>query len=263
MTYQFHELTIDKSLATVAFNHPPLNINDEAVNSERCTVLNRVLDDESIHVIILTSAIPDQFGAGNDLREYLTESKERYRESTQQVLNIVERFISSDKISIAAINGNAIGAAADLTLMCDMRVMGEGYYLRWPEAYLGLMPHWGATTLLPMLVGRSHALEWLLSGREVSTEELSNAGLVHHVVAPDAVMKKAKSIAKKSCAADPNSVRAIKTTLRHSFYMPLDYAFGADVAISAELFRRPENLERARAFLEHRMNDYLAEKENE
>ena len=260
MDYTYHRLTQDKHVVTVAFDHPDLNITSDEVISERCDIFETVLNDPTIRAIIITSAIPEHFGAGNDLQEHLNHDKASYRQRTDRMLEIVRGFIESDKVSIAAINGNAIGSTADLTLMCDIRVMGEPYYLRWPEAYLGLMPNWGASTLLPMLVGRSHALEWLLHGREIHTKELNEAGLLHGIHPPDEVLPAAQKIAEHVVQALPASVKAIKSTVLHSFFMPLVYAFIADAKLSAQLFGETESLERAKAFLDHRMTDYLSSK---
>ena len=260
MSYKFHRLSQEKHIATIAFDHPELNITSDEVTYERCDIFESVLVDPNIRAIIITSAIPGHFGAGNDLQEELEETKSSYRQRTDRMLEIVRGFIESDKISIAAINGNAIGSTADLTLMCDIRVMGQPYYLRWPEAYLGLMPNWGASTLLPMLVGRSHALEWLLNGREIHTKELSEAGLLHGIHAPDDVLPAAQKLAEHVVQAHPASVRAIKSTVLHSFFMPLVYAFVADAKLSTQLFGEPESVARSRAFLNHRMTDYLTSK---
>jgi enoyl-CoA hydratase len=258
--HAYHEVTLDHHLATVAFNHPPLNLTTDEVIHERCSILNQFLDDPEVRVIVLTSAVEHHFGAGSDLREHLDASKEVYRHNTDMVLDLVRRFIESDTLSIAAINGNAIGSAADMTLMCDIRVMGEKCYLKWPEAYLGLMPNWGASTLLPMLVGRSHALEWLLTGRKVYAKDLLKAGLLHSVHPTQDVLEKAQNLAREMCAADQESVKAIKSTVLHSFFMPLRYAFIADAEISQSLFGEPENIERAQAFLDHRMTRLLEKK---
>lgn len=257
MSYEYHQLTVEDQIATILFDHPPLNINSEAVMAERCGVMSEVVDREDVRVIILTNSVPDYFGAGSDLREYTTESKETYQESTARALETARCFIQCDKISIAAINGNAIGSSADLTLMCDIRIMGQPYYLRWPEAYLAMMPNWGAATILPMLVGRSHALEWLLSGREIHTPELQEAGLLHGIYAPNEVIPQAQKMARHLRRTDKNSVEAIKSAVLHSFYMPLDYAFTADVKISTRLFGEPENKRRTQIFLEQGMKAYM------
>jgi|GEM_PF-5984053 len=257
MTYTYHQLTTDNAIATIALNNAPLNINTQAVMQERCEVFSQVLDDDDIRAVILTSAIDGQFGAGNDLKEYLEHDKTIYKDNTNTVLDVVRRFIESDKISIAAINGNAIGSSADLTLMCDIRVMGKPYYLRWPEVYFGLMPNWGASTLLPMLVGRSHALEWLLAGRHIYTDELQEAGLLHGIYEPDTVLAEAQKLAQRVIKAHPQSVKAVKSTVLHSFFMPLQYAFNADAELSSQLFGEPVQLERTKSFLEKRHAEFL------
>ena len=209
-------------------------------------------------------SLPVQFlntlARGMTYRKICWETKHHTVRRTDRVLEIVRAFIESDKVSIAAINGSAIGSSADLTLMCDIRVMGEPYYLRWSEAYLGVMPNWGASTLLPMLVGRSHALEWLLNGREIHTKELNEAGLLHGIHPPDEVLPAAQKIAEHVVQAHPASVKAIKSTVLHSFFMPLVYAFTADAKLSTELYGEPEYRARAEAFLDHRMTDYLSTK---
>lgn len=245
----YHKLTIADHIATIKLNHPPLNITPLAMVKELQTLLNEVLDNEDVRVIILTSNIEGIFGAGIDLNEMLEQSPQVFRETIDNMLNIMLRFIKSDKVSIAAINGNAIGSAADLTLGCDIRIMGSDYYLNWPEAYLGLMPIWGANTLLPMLVGRSHALEWLLTGRKIYTAELQESGLLHGVIAHDELMDRAMEEAQQIAKTNQNSVKHIKSNIQTAFYMPLQYAFISDAQASVDLFSDSSNVEAIKAFL--------------
>ena len=92
------------------------------------------------------------------------------------------------RVTIAAVNGYALGGGLELALACDLRVCGENAHFGLPEVLLGVIPGGGGTQRLPRLIGASRAKELIFSGRQVGAEEALSIGLVNRVVAPDFVL---------------------------------------------------------------------------
>ena len=95
------------------------------------------------------------------------------------------------RVTIAAVNGYALGGGLELALACDLRVCGENARFGLPEVLLGVLPGGGGTQRLPRLVGASRAKEMIFTGRQVRAEEALAIGLVNRVVAPDFVLEAA------------------------------------------------------------------------
>jgi enoyl-CoA hydratase/carnithine racemase len=155
------------AIAFVTLNRPQsLNaLNTALLEDLRRAVLQAGADD-SIRTIVITGAGDKAFAAGADLRELAAMAPSALEEQArrgQKVFTLIEQL---DKPVIAAINGVALGGGCELALACTVRVAAETAVFGQPEVNLGLIPGFGATQRLPRLIGRSRALDLLLTGRE-------------------------------------------------------------------------------------------------
>jgi len=117
------------------------------------------------------------------------------------------------KPTIAAIAGAARGAGAELALACDLRIADESTVFSHPEVDLGWMPSHGATARLSKIVGRSRALEILLSGKEVRALDALRLGIVNHLASPGGAFDQAKALATLFASKPRPAVKAIKRAL--------------------------------------------------
>lgn len=119
------------------------------------------------------------------------------------------------KVVIAAINGEALGGATELSLSCDYRLMARGdYRMGLPEVTAAIIPGAGGTQRLTRLVGLGRALEMMLEGRQLTPEEALEMGLVHQVVEKEDLIDEAMKLANKMAKRPPVSIRAIKEASR-------------------------------------------------
>ncbi len=210
--------TVD-GIATITLNRPhrrnsfTLTMVDQWVK-----ILKEVEQDNQVRVVVMTGE-GSSFCAGADLGEIFEHDetplhrKDRLSRHIQQVGLQVSRM---DKPVIAAVNGPAVGAGMDMALMCDIRIASSSATFSAAYVKVGVMPGNGACYYLPRLVGTSSALELLLTGRTVRSDEAARLGLVSRVVDPAKLTAEVTELARTIATYPPILVQMIKRTVRHS-----------------------------------------------
>jgi enoyl-CoA hydratase len=157
---------------------------------------------------------------------------------------------------VAAVSGVCLGGGCELAMLCDLIVASETATFGQPEINLGILPGAGGTQRLTRAVGKSVAMDMILTGRRLSAREALQFGLVARVVAREAWLDEAKRVAREIAAKGPVAVRLAKEAV--------DNAFEAPLAVGIEFERRAFYLVRAsedageglRAFIEKRPPDF-------
>src|SRR5215831_16805506 len=180
---------------------------DDSVNA----VNLQVLDDPSRAVraargtdglvgLIVTSAKPDQWVAGADLK-LVTEAPTpgAIEQASRRFQAVLDELAWLPCTTVAAINGAALGGGLELALACDYRVAADSssVSLGQPEVNLGLVPGGGGTQRMPRLIGLQRALDLLLTGRRLNARRARRAGLVDEVVHPTVLEQAAREWALK------------------------------------------------------------------
>src|SRR5690242_3908359 len=135
----------------------------------------------------------------------------------QHILDLIEHL---GKPVIAAINGFALGGGCELAMACTIRIAADTAKLGQPEINLGLLPGYAGTQRLARLVGKTKALELILTGAQISAAEAERIGLVNRVVAAADLMTEARKLAMQLAAAAPLAVRYIITAINKGLEMP-------------------------------------------
>ncbi len=150
---------------------------------ERIGEIGRELSaDRTVRVCVLTGAGDQAFCAGADLKERQGMSRAQVRQMLSAYHTELRWLSDSDFVSVAAINGAALGGGLELALTCDLRLMTEQATLGLPETGLGIIPGAGGTQRLARLVGQARALEMVLTQRRLGAAEALAWGLVNRVV---------------------------------------------------------------------------------
>ena len=177
--------TIAGSVATIALARPDkLNALNAAMHAELREVLDRCERDETVRVVVLTGE-GRAFSSGQDLTEDLPRDAQGRidlgpplaRDYNPLILKLAEY----SKVTIAALNGPAVGASMNVALACDIVVAARSAYLQEAFAKIALIPDAGGTWILPRLVGPKQALALMLSAEPVPAEEAQRMGLVYKV----------------------------------------------------------------------------------
>ena len=209
-------------IATLTFNRPekrnPLN---EEILLELEGLLHQVRDDTDVRVMIFTGT-GNTFSAGADLSQTkgITDKQERerifasYRQRRGRLVGrILNTLVHMEPITIAAVNGYAVGGGWALVLGCDFRIAVEGAQFWFPEVDLGVPLSPDTTALLTAQVGTSLAKEIIITCRRYTAEELLPLGLLNRVVKKDALSATVRELAESLVNKNPRAVLASKATV--------------------------------------------------
>jgi enoyl-CoA hydratase/carnithine racemase len=237
-------------VATITLTSAPANALSQALLDE----LRDAVGSPSVRgarVVVLGSGLPRFFAAGADLKLMATLDRGGFAAYLAVVRDVFDDIAALPQPTIAALGGMALGGGLELALACTLRVASRDARLGLPEVRLGLLPGAGGTQRLPGLIGRSRALDLLLTGRALGGEEALHLGLVDRLGADaDAeAAALATQIAASSAAATQAIVRCVDAApgynLRPGMRTELDELlelFASDdgrAGIEAFLARRP------------------------
>lgn len=228
-------------IVTLTLNDPDVRnaISDLPMIEALLAALKAAEQDPAARVIVLTGAGSafsaggniKKMGHGGGLNDVLpARTRRNYKEGIQR---LPLAFEALELPVVAAVNGPAIGAGCDLTLMCDIRIAGEK--ARFAESFvkLGIVPGDGGAWLLPRVVGFSKACEMALTGDAVDAEEALRIGLVSQVVPDDALLETARAVARRIAVNPTNAVRMTKRLLREAGQQRLDQILELSAAFQA------------------------------
>ncbi len=162
-----------------------------------------------------------------------------------------DRIAAAGFLSIAAVDGLALGGGLELALACTLRVAGPRARLGLPEVKLGLIPGAGGIQRLPRLVGRGRALDIMLTARQVDTAEALAIGLVDRLTDGDAA-DAALDLACELAAASLRAQLAVLRSVDAAFDLPIEQGFVVEAAHEQDLFEHGEAAVGIAAFLERR-----------
>lgn len=243
----------ESGIAVLTVNRPQkLNALSAAVIDELGDAFGNVAGDAAIRALIVTGAGEKAFVAGADIAELSGLSPLQMRAAGLHGQEVFRRLETCGKVSVAALNGFALGGGLELAMACTVRFAAENAKLGQPEVKLGLTPGYGGTQRLPRLVGRGRALELLLSGDPVTAADAYRIGLVNAVVPQAELMEHCRGWLGKVLANGPAAAAlvmdAVDTGLEIGLEAGLRYeatAFGMSAATE-------DCKEGTRAFLEKR-----------
>jgi enoyl-CoA hydratase/carnithine racemase len=225
----------------------------------------RVTADLSVRAVVLTGAGP-AFSSGGDVRAMAertgmfggtgVEIADGYRRGIQRIPRAL--FHCSVPL-IAAVNGPAVGAGCDLTLMCDLRIASTSAFFAESFVKVGLIPGDGGAFLLPRIVGAARAAEMALTGDRISAETALAWGLVSQVVPPEELLPTAREIAGRIAANPPVAVRAGKQLLREAAGLTLDQVLDTSADVQALMHQTADHAEAVTAFVEKREPRFTGE----
>jgi len=185
MTFETLLVERDGMLVTVTLNRPKqLNAINRTMVRELDDLAAGLETDAAARVVIFTGAGDRAFLAGADVGEFQGLSPIEALGLSQRFQRLYSRIEALPQVTIAAVNGFALGGGCELTQCCDLVVAAETARFGQPEINLGIIPGFGGTQRLPRLVGEGKALEMNLTGDAISAAEAHRVGLVHTVV-PD------------------------------------------------------------------------------
>ena len=243
-------------VATITISRPEvLNAVRRQTYEELISAFTVAADDPTVGVIVLTGEGDRAFCAGGDVRAQADRTIDSGRSHLRLLLNLSSIMRNCGKPIIAAVNGYSVGGGHELHLMCDLTIASDKATFAQVGPKVGSVPVWGATQLLPRIVGEKRAREIIFLCHQYSAEEALAMGLVNKVVPHAELYAAVDEWAQELLDKSPTALRIAKTTLNHG--SDLDYhSYIEGLELLSSTYGGEENLEGVNAFLEKRPPDY-------
>lgn len=235
-----------------------LNALNKAVLTELDTVLDALRDYGSSKPLIITGEGSRAFVAGADIGEMAGMSPEEALEFSRFGQRIFSKLESFPQVTIAAVNGYALGGGNELAMACDIRIAASNARFGQPEVGLGIIPGFGGTQRLAQIVGRANALDLILSGRMINAQEALRIGLVHKVVDEGKALEEALNYAKTLMNNSAFAIAQAKKVL-YAGSAGKDDGMALEADMFSGCFKHPDQREGMNAFLAKRKPDFKRE----
>ena len=248
--YQYILVERDERVGIVTLNRPEqLNALNFQLVGELGDALQEFDRDETIGCIIITGSGEKAFAAGADIKEMADKSPIEMMISGFEAWGAIRHIRTP---LIAAVNGYALGGGCELALHCDMIVASENVRFGQPEIGLGIIPGAGGTQRLARTLGKYRTMEMVLTGAQVSAQELADHGLVNCVVPKGEHLTEAIKLAKIVAAQAPIAARLAKEAVQAAFETSLEEGLEIERKNFFLLFSTEDMREGMRAFTEKR-----------
>ena len=204
-------LRVDDGVGWVEIDHPPKQLVDGALIGGLIGLLNAVETGDQIRVLVFESADPDFFLMHGDVEQILAmEAPAEVPTEPNVAAATFDRCRTIGVATIGMIDGVARGGGSEFLLSLDMRFAGPRTVLGQPEVAMGIIPGASGTQRLARLVGRSRALEIVLSGNDVNAEEAAAIGYVNRVLPSDELRAHTAQVARRIAASPRLSIAQAK-----------------------------------------------------
>ena len=248
--------SVDNAIATLTLSHPPVNALTPELLAELESSFDGLAKNSSVKVVILTGT-GRFFMAGADIQVIAgIPSSREAREMALRGQAIFTKIELFEKPVIAALNGTCLGGGLELAMCCHIRLAAEGARLGQPEVNLGIIPGFGGTQRLSRLVGRSKALELILTGDLLSASEARALGLISQVSPPEELLRAAQGLARKIASKGQLAVRAALRAVTQGAELTLQEGLRQEAQLFADLCDSDDKREGVQAFLEKRQPQF-------
>jgi len=219
MEYQSILVSQDNNIVTLTINRPKsLNALNKDVFDDLDDFFSSGYEAfQDLKGIIITGSGEKAFVAGADIKEFLQLDKDQAIQLSKRGQDIFFKIERFHKPVIALVNGFALGGGCELAMACHMRIATERAKFGQPEVNLGLIPGYGGTQRLPLLIGKAKAMEMILTGDMIDATEAHRLGLVNYVCKSEEGVAKASEIISKIATKGPTSVAKSIATINDAY----------------------------------------------
>jgi enoyl-CoA hydratase len=246
-------IEIKNQIAVVTIERPKaLN----ALNSETLQELDACFADlesrKDVRVVILTGSGNKAFVAGADISEMCSATPAEGRAMAQLANRAFARLESMPQVTIAAVNGYALGGGCEISMCCDIRIAAENAKFGQPECGLGILPGFGGTQRLPRLIGKGRAKELIFTCDMIDAQEAYRIGLANKVVPADELMDVCLTMAEKILSKGSYAISLAKTAINTGLDIDLESGLKMEAGFFGLSFSTHDKQEGMTAFLEKR-----------
>lgn len=251
------KVRVDGNTAVVTIDNPPANTWDEENLSALEALVAACNEDREIYALVITGAGDKFFSAGADLNLFASGDKTVAAQMSEAFGRAFEALSGFRGVSIAAINGFAMGGGLECALACDIRLVEAQSKLALPEATVGLLPCGGGTQNLAWLVGEGWAKRMILCGERIDAATAEKIGLAEEVVPAGQALARAMELAQSVGKQSPPAVAACKALIQEARTGDIGSAYAVERAAFVDLFDTRDQAEGVNAFLEKRAPNWV------
>jgi enoyl-CoA hydratase len=209
---------------------------------------------DEVKVIVVKGAGEKSFAAGADIKQL--QQKQMLDALIPGMQGLYKKIQQSSKVTIAAVEGYALGGGCELALACDIRVATKRAKFGLPELNLGIIPGAGGTQNLSRIIGKGRALDMILTGKIIDGEEAERIGLVSYLAPDDELDKQVEEVTAQIYKKGPVAIKLAKLVVHKGYDIDLETAMLMEKLSQAVAFGTEDKQEGTSAFLEKRAAEF-------
>jgi enoyl-CoA hydratase len=254
-TKQLINYRVENGVAVIEMADPPANTYTYEMNRQLDEAILKARFDNDAHVILLTGAGDKFFSAGANIKMLNSVDPVFKYYFCLHANETLLRLEHTPKLVIAALNGHCVGGGLEIAMAADLRIARkDAGKIGLPEVNLGVLPGTGGTQRLSRLIGKSKAIELMVTGNTYSFEEAKEMGIVNDIFERDNFMQNVMEYAQQFCPPNKASkaVGHIKRSVQTGWEIPLESALAIERELQASLFSSQDAKEGLAAYVEKR-----------
>jgi enoyl-CoA hydratase len=251
----------DAGIAVIELNDPPANTYTYEMNLQLDEAILRARMDNDVYVIVLTGAGEKFFCAGANIKMLSTVDPTFKYYFCLHANETLLRLEHTPKLAIAALNGHTVGGGLEIAMAADIRIARQDAgKIGLPEVNLGVLPGTGGTQRLSRMIGKSRAIELIVTGNTFTFEEAKELGIVNDIYERDNFMANVMEYARQFCPPNKASkaVGRIKRAIQTGWEIPLEAALALERENQQLLFQSEDAKEGLNAYVEKRPATFTA-----
>ena len=263
-SYEFLKVEVAARVATVTINRPQhSNAVNAALHHEFEQIWIDLAEDRDVNAILLTGA-GKTFSIGGDIASRDKPIKSKGRGGRRIVMadgrRVIENMLDVEQPIVAAINGDALGFAANVALLCDVTVAAETAKLADTHVALGAVAGDGGAVIWPLLIGPNRAKEFLMLGDSMTGADAARIGLVNYALPTDQVMPKARELAQRLADGPTWAIRWSKLAVNKWLKQQANLIMDTGLAYEALTLTTQDHKEAVNALVEKRKPNFIRAK---
>src|SRR5438105_5017372 len=260
-TKQLIKYRTDSGIAVIEMNDPPANTYTYDMMRQLDEAILKARMDNDVYVILLTGAGDKFFSAGANIKMLASVDPTFKYYFCLQANEMLLRLEHTPKLVIAALNGHTVGGGLEIAMAADLRIARkDAGKIGLPEVNLGVLPGTGGTQRLSRMVGKSKAIELMVTGNTFSFEEAKDFGIVNDIFERDNFMENIMDYARQFCPPNKaaKAVGRIKRAVQTGWEIPMESALAVERELQALLFQSEDAKEGLNAYVEKRPATFKA-----
>jgi enoyl-CoA hydratase/carnithine racemase len=258
-TKQLVNYRVEGGVAVIEMNDPPANTYTYEMNQQLDTAILKARMDNDVHVIVLTGNGDKFFSAGANIKMLASVDPTFKYYFCLHANEMLLRLEHTPKLVIAALNGHTVGGGLEIAMAADLRIAKkDAGKVGLPEVNLGVLPGTGGTQRLSRLVGKSKAIELMVTGNTFSFEEAKEMGIINDIFERDNFMEDLMEYARQFCPPNKaaKAVGHIKRSVQTGWELPMESALAIERELQALLFNSQDAKEGLNAYVEKRPAEF-------